>query len=305
MKILKSILIITSVCFFTNIQAQRYQKDKKLKVTETITKELKFNTNSTDNILVVDNIYGSIEVEGYNGNTIKVEVVKTIFADTNEDLQKGKEEIGVKTAQKDEAVYVYMNSPYTKFDLETGNYEHHEFNFSSRRSYKHRKKRMYKYHLDFKIKVPKNSSIDIKAVNKGNIKVENVHGKLLIVHNINGAIDMKNVSGKTDVNALNKDINIVYSENPKEESFYNSLNGDINIKFKDDLDASISYKTMNGGFFTNFDVEKTTPVLKKTSERKNKGTKYKINSSKHFKIGNGNVHLHFDQLNGDAIVKKI
>ena len=38
---------------------------------------------------------------------------------------------------------------------------------------------------------------------------------------------------------------------------------------------------------------------------KNKGTKYKINSSKHFKIGNGNVHLHFDQLNGDAIVKKI
>jgi hypothetical protein len=125
------------------------------------------------------------------------------------------------------------------------------------------------------------------------------------VHNINGAIDMKNVSGKTDVNALNKDINIVYSENPKEESFYNSLNGDINIKFKDGLDASISYKTMNGGFFTNFDVQKTTPVLKKTSERKNKGTKYKINSSKHFKIGNGNVHLHFDQLNGDAIVKKI
>ena len=73
-----------------------------------------------------------------------------------------------------------------------------------------------------------------------------------MVRNINGAIDMKNVSGTTDVNALNKDINITYSENPKEESFYNSLNGDITVKFQDNLDASISYKTMNGGFYTNY-----------------------------------------------------
>lgn len=304
MKHIKSIVIITVCCFITNINAQRNQKDKKIKSTEKITEEYQFNSNSPDNILVVDNIYGSIDVEGYNGNTIQVEVTKTISADSKEDLQLGKDEIGIKSAKKENAVYVYLDSPYSKFDLETGNFEHHEFNFSSRRSYEHRKKRMYKYALDFKIKVPKNASIDIKAVNNGNIRVQNVHGKLLIVRNINGAIDMKNVSGKTDVNALNKDINITYSENPTEESFYNSLNGDINIKFKEGLDASISYKTMNGEFFTNFDVEKTNPIIKSTSERKNKGTKYKVDSNRHFKIGNGNVHLHFDQMNGDAIVKK-
>ena len=304
MKQIKSIIIITICCLITNINAQRNQKDKKLKSTEKITKEYEFNANSPDNILVVDNIYGSIDVEGYNGETIKLEVTKTISADTKEDLELGKNEIGIKSNKKENAVYVYLDSPYSKFDLETGNFEHHEFNFSSRRSYEHRKKRLYKYRLDFKIKAPKNASIDIKAVNNGNITVENIHGKLLIVRNINGAIDMKNVSGKTDVNALNKDINITYSENPTEESFYNSLNGDINIKFKEGLDASISYKTMNGEFFTNFDVEKTNPIIKSTSERKNIGTKYKIDSNRHFKIGNGNVHLHFDQLNGDAIVKK-
>jgi hypothetical protein len=305
MKKIKSILIFTICCFIANINAQKNKKDKKLKAKETIVKEYQFNTNSPDNILVVDNIYGSIDVEGYNGKTIQVEVTKTISADTKKDLQLGKNEIGIKSAKKNNAVYVYLDSPYSKFDLETGNFEHHEFNFSSRRSYEHRKKRMYKYKLDFKIKVPKNASIDIKAVNNGNITVENVHGKLLIVRNINGAIDMKNVSGKTDVNALNKDINITYAKNPTEESFYNSLNGDINIKFKEGLDASISYKTMNGEFFTNFDIEKTIPIIKTTSEKKNKGTKYKINSNRHFKIGNGNVDLHFNQLNGDAILKKI
>jgi hypothetical protein len=286
------------------LSAQRYQKEKKIKKTETIKKELQFSTTSQDNILVLDNVYGSIDVEGYNGSTIQIEVIKTVSADTQEDLQQGMKEIGIKSAAKDDAVYVYLDSPYSRFDLATGVFEHHEFNFSSRRSYKHRKKRMYVYRLDFKVRVPKNASIDVKAVNRGNITVKDVQGKLLIVHNINGAIDMKNVSGKTDVNALNKDINITYAKNPTEESWYRSLNGDINVKFKDNLGATISYKTMNGEFFTNFDVQKTIPKLTKTTEKKNKGTKYKVDSSRHFKIGNGNVHLHFNQLNGDAILKK-
>lgn len=303
MKFLKPIIAGIVLCGITTISAQRYQKDKKLKSTETITKELEFSRVSSDNILVVDNVYGSIDVEGYNGRTVKLEVTKIISADTKEELAKGKEEIGVKSAKKDDALYVYLDSPYSNFDLKTGSFDHREFSFNYRRNYKHRKKRMYKYTLNYKIKVPKNAGIDIKAVNNGNIKVANVHGKLLIVKNINGAIDMTNVSGKTDVNALNEDINITYSKNPTEESWYRSLNGDINIKFKDNLDATISYKTMNGGFYTNFDLEKTTPRFKKVKESRKKGTKYKIASNRHFKIGNGNVHLHFDQLNGDAIVK--
>lgn len=303
MKRLKLCVVLILCGMVSVASAQRY-KDKKYNSKETIKKELTFDRNSPDNIVVVDNVYGSIDVEGYNGSTIQVEVIKTVYADTQSDLQEGKDQIGVKTAKKDDAVYIYMDSPYSRFDLETGQFEHNEYNWGSRRSYKHRKKRMYKYRLDFKVKVPKNASIDVKAVNHGNITVSDVQGKLLIVRNINGAIDMTNVAGQTDVNALNKDINITYAKNPTEESWYRSLNGDINIKFKEDLNASISYKTMNGGFYTNFDVTKTVPVYKTTQQRKNRGTKYKIDSNRQFKIGNGSVHLHFDQLNGDAIVKK-
>ena len=304
MKILKSILLISISCFVSKVDAQGYQNDKKLKETETITRELSFSQISPDNILVVENVYGSIDVEGYSGNTIKIEVIKTISADTNEELQKGKEEIGIKSAKKDDAIYVYLDSPYSHFDLSTGQFEHREFSYNYRKNYKHRTKRMYKYRLDFKIKIPKNTSIDLQAVNRGNITVKDVHGKLLIVNNINGAIDMENVSGTTDVNALNKDINISYSENPKEESFYNSLNGDITIKFQEDLDASITYKTLNGDFYTNFDLSKNSPQFKSTKEYSNNKTKYKVNATKQFKIGNGKVHLSFNQLNGDAILKK-
>ncbi|WP_075342125.1 DUF4097 family beta strand repeat-containing protein [Tenacibaculum agarivorans] len=304
MKFIKTIIITSILGIGSWVQAQNYHIDKKLKSEETLKKELEFTRNSSENILVVDNVYGSIKVEGYNGSKILVEVKKKVYADTKEDLEKGKQEIGIKTEKLEDAIYVYLDSPYSYFDKETGMFEHREFSYNSRRSYKHRKKRNYKHRLDFSIKVPKNTSIDLQAINKGDVIVENVHGKLLIAHNINGPIDLINVSGKTDVNALNKDINITYTENPKEESWFRSLNGDINIKFKEGLDAIISYKTLNGKFYTNFPIEKTTPKIIKLSERKKRGTKYKIDTNSHFKIGKGNVHLHFDQLNGDAIVKK-
>lgn len=305
MKTIQLMITVALFCLISKVNAQKYQEDKKLKSIEKIIKEYQVNSNSPDNILVVDNVFGSIDVEGYNGITIQVEVTKIVTANTQEDLHMGKDEIGIKSNQNRDAIYVYLDSPFTHFDTKTGKFDYREFGYNYRKSYPHRKKRMYSYNLDFKIKVPKNTGLDVKTVNNGNIYITNVHGKLLLVRNINGAIDMKNVSGKTDVNALNKDINITYSKNPTEESFYNSLNGDINILFKNDLDASISYKTMNGNFYTNFDVEKTKPIIKTTSERKNKGTKYKVNSNKHFKIGKGNVHLHFNQLNGDAILKRI
>ncbi|MFY0604690.1 MAG: hypothetical protein JXQ93_12175 [Flavobacteriaceae bacterium] len=304
MKLVKLYSMLLIFGCVATLSAQRYQKEKKFKKEETLKKELRFTKLSPDNILVLDNVYGSIDVVGYNGSTIQIEVLKTVSADTQEDLTQGMKEIGIKSATKDDAVYVYLDSPYSRFDLENGTFEHHEFNFSSRRSYKHRKKRMYRYRLDFKVKVPKNVSIDVKAVNRGDITVKDIQGKLLIVHNINGKIDMTNVAGKTDVNALNKDINITYAKNPTEESWFRSLNGDINVRFKAGLGATISYKTMNGDFYTNFDVEKTTPKITRAKVRKSKGTKYKIDSNRHFKIGNGNVQLHFNQLNGDAIIKK-
>ncbi|WP_299674989.1 DUF4097 family beta strand repeat-containing protein [uncultured Tenacibaculum sp.] len=303
MKTIKiSLLILFLNTLFIN--AQYLKGEKKYNQVETIKEEYQFLEQSPDNIVVIDNVYGSIDVEGYNGKTIKIEVVKKVSADTKQDVAEGMQEIGVKSAKKGDAVYIYMDSPYSKFDLETGNFQHHEFNFGSRRNYKHRKKRMYKYRLDFKVKVPKNVSIDVKAINKGNITVDNVHGKLLIVHNVNGAIDMTNVSGQTDVNALNKDINITYAKNPTKESWFKSLNGDINVLFKNGLNAEISYKTMNGNFYTNFDVEKTEPQVSKIKQNSKRGVKYKLNIRKNFKIGNGKIPFHFDQLNGDAIVKK-
>lgn len=289
MKFLKSITMIFVFCCSLVTTAQ--------KSTEKIKKEVAFNSISKENTLYVDNIHGGVEVEGYNGKTIIIEVVKTITGKSSEIVAKGKREINLKVEKRGTKIYAYSDSPYTFFDLESGEYSHRE-NWNHKRS-----RRRYRYSLDFKIKVPKNVSIDVSTVNDGNIYVENIHGEYLSANNVNGAITLKNVSGTTDVNALNKDINIVYAKNPIKESWYRSLNGDINIKFKNDLNANVSHRTMNGGFYTNYSVSNLAPKIVKEKIRKSKGIKYKIRSKGQFKIGNGGVQLNFDQLNGDTIVK--
>lgn len=267
------------------------------KSTETIKKEVQFNSLSKNNTFYVDNMHGAIEVEGYNGKTIIIEVTKTITGKTSEIVAKGKREINLKVVKRGNKIYAYSNSPYTSFNPETGSYSHRE-NWNSRRS-----RRKYEYSLDFKIKVPKNVSIDVSTVNDGDIYVQNMHGEYLSANNVNGAITLKNVSGTTDVNALNRDINIVYTKNPTKESWYRSLNGDINIKFKGSLNANVSHRTMNGGFYTSYAVSNLAPKIVKEQIRKSKGVKYKIRSKGQFKIGDGGVQLNFDQLNGDTIVK--
>ncbi len=290
MKFLKPIITIIVCCCTIIVSAQRS--------TETIQKEVQFNSSSKENTFYVNNMNGDIEVEGYNGKTIQIEVVKTIRGKSEEIVAKGKREINLKIAQRGNKIYAYSNSPYTNFDIETGEYNHKEnWNFRYRR-------RHYKYSLDFKIKVPKNISIDVSTVNDGDIYVKNVHGESITADNINGAITLKNVSGTTDVNALNKDITIVYTKNPTKESWYKSLNGDIKITFQGELNANVSHRTMNGGFYTNYSVSELTPQIVQEKVRKSKGVKYKVRSKGQFRIGNGGVQLNFDQLNGDTIVKK-
>ena len=264
---------------------------------ETITKDLSLKASASQSTLVVQNVNGPIQVEAYQGNTIKLEVEKTIEARKEENVELGKREIGIKIEEKGNKIFVYLDSPWTYFNIETERFRHREnYDWDDRK---------YHYFLDFKIKVPKNLNLKLATMNQGDIHVKNVQPNEVIVSNLNGAITLDNITGRTDVNALNKDINISYSANPKDDSRYNSLNGDINITVKQDLNADVTFKSLNGDFYTNFDTVKVNPQMTKKTLKNGKGVKYKLNAKDAFKIGSGGIKLDFNLLNGDVTVKKI
>jgi hypothetical protein len=203
---------------------------------ETIKEEKQFPTSSADNLLVVNNIEGFVKVEGYSGNTVQIEGNLRIIGNNQRQLDQAKSELSMKVATKDDIIYVYLDSPDIDFNINTGRYEHNQ-KWSNKR---------YKYDLDITVKVPRNTNIEISAINGGVVEARNIDAKNINVSNINGAITLENISGKTYANALNKDINISYSKNPTEDSTFKSLNGDINLQLKQGLNADISFKGLNG-----------------------------------------------------------
>ena len=298
MKTIKmGILLIATLCC-GSISAQKFQ--------ETFNKEVSSFNDTSEKLLVVKNIYGHINVESYDGKTVKIEIEKIIKARSSENLELGKKEISLEIKQKDNTIYAYMNSPYTHFDIETGSFDYsHNNGRNWCCNYGDKQNKInYKYHLNLKVKVPKNVSIKLSTVNDGDIFVENVQANGISVSNINGAITMKNVAGKMDVNSINKDINITYAKNPTKDSTYKSINGDITIIYPHDLNANVVFKSFNGDLYTSFESTVLAPEIEKTEDKNGRGAKIKVGAKARYQIGQGGAVLDFNAFNGDVILKK-
>ena len=265
---------------------------------ETIEKEIGLDAGIDKSTLIVQNVNGPIQVEAYSGNKILLVVKKVVKASKQENLEIGKQEIDVKIEKRDSRVFIYLDSPWTNYDFEKERYSHKE-NYNGDYNPK------YSYYLAFDIKVPRSLNLKLGTMNDGDIYVKDVQPQEVVVNNLNGAITLDNISGKTDVNALNKDINITYNGKPSGDSKYNSLNGDINITVKESLNADVTFKSMNGDFYTNFDTVKLSPQTSSKKTKNGKGIKYKLDTKEAFRIGSGGTKLDFNLLNGDVTVKKI
>lgn len=262
---------------------------------EVIKKELSYEDSSGDKMLEVQNLNGSIAVEGYDGNTVLVTVEKTISASNTTNLELGKKEIGIKVINQGDKIIIYPDVPNMHY--KDGRFTNINCGRWEESSYEHT--------LNFKVRIPKNSKLKVGAINNGEIHVKNTRGSFIEANNINGGIELSNVTGQTKVHCINGEVSISYADNPKVASTYYSLNGDINITYQKGLSADITFKSMNGELFTDFDIAKQyAKTIKDDSEQK-KNTKYKYESKPVVQIGQGGLSFDFETLNGDVIIKKI
>ena len=266
-------------------------KAQQKEFSEKISKEVPF-ANTSENTLIIKNVFGSISVEGYDGDKVVMEVKRTIKAKTTSNLELGKKELQLMVTSDANRIILRPDAPYIEFDDE-----------SLRYNWCNRKELSYEHSLDFEVKVPRSVKIHVSAVNNGEVLVKDMEGSYIEVSNINGGITLDNVSGKTDLHCINGDVSITYGNNPSKASKYYSLNGDINVKYQHELSANVSFKTMNGELFTDFDVARQFTETKRSSE--NNKARFKYEATPKLQIGNGDVALDFETLNGNVYLKKI
>lgn len=290
---MKQVIVVAVLLGFLGTQSAKAQKEE---FKENIKKELSFSGDTADRTLVVRNINGSITVQGYEGTTVLLEVERIIRARNSEQLAVGKSEIGLETLVEGSQIIARVKGPCINWGGHGG------FRFQNcdcDREFG------YDFTFNFKVKIPYRTNLNVNTINDGEVLVQNTRGNTIKAGNINGGIALENITGQTEVNAINGEVNISYATNPTASSTYYSLNGDITITYQRNLSAAIAFKSMNGELYTDFDIAKQYARTSKTASRKGDRPKYKFESRPIVQIGKGELAHDFETLNGNVIIKKI
>lgn len=261
---------------------------------ETISKEMRFSSNSPENVLFVENIIGSVEVEMHNSDLVLFEVEKIIRSKNQDDLKKAIEELSVEFSLKGDSILSYLKAPFINSKNHKGN-----------RSVNIDRNVDYEFEFNYRIKVPKNTNVNISTVNGETVKVSNLTAKSIIARNVNGSVELDKVSAEVNAKTVNGDIIVNYSNNGS--SIAETVNGDIEVHYMEPLSAVISFSSLHGDLYTDLDSLQMLPGQVEENKRtKGSKTTYTINKNSGFKTGDGKgqVDLNLKTLNGDVIVKK-
>lgn len=281
--------IIMTLCMISllsvmNLHADRYRVEEK----EKIQKTLKFQDSSKPKALMIDNIFGAIDVEGYSGQDVKLLVFKTIKGRTKEKIQDAKEEVTLDITEDGNTIDLYVDGPFRCCD-EWGN----------RNRWRNPG---YQVHLDFELKVPYKTNLFLKTVNDGEITVKNVEGDFE-VKNVNGRIEMTEIAGGGDAHTVNGEITVFFKKNPESDCSFHTVNGDVEISFQKNLSANFRLKTFNGDAYSDFSVIHLPSKKAVKGFRKGKYV-YKSNRFIGVQVGKGGPEIKMDTLNGDLLIAK-
>jgi hypothetical protein len=247
---------------------------------ETIEKKFVLSGTAAGKV-IVDNVEGSIQVTGRPGSEIRLVARPRLRADSPEKAAEARRDVSLDISQDANTVRLYVDGPFRCRD---GGIRMHG-------------RQGYQVRYDFELQVPPDTTVSLKTVNDGEIKVEGTAGDY-DVENINGGIQMAEVSGSGRVYALNGRVHVLFRENPRAASSFGSLNGEVRVSFQPGLAADLRFKTFNGGVFTDFPVT-YLPVQAAAGERRDGKFVYKSNEWSSVRVGRGGPELSFDAFNGN------
>lgn len=284
------LLIILTFAFSGTFVSTKTLGEENMKVVEKekIERTLHFQDLSQAKEVRIDNIFGSIAVEGFNGKDVQLVVHKTIKARNNEKILKAREEVKLDIREESNTIDLYVDGPFRNRDEEG----RHSGRWDPG----------YRVHYDFEIKVPRQTNLSLKTATDGKIHVENVEGKFDIKH-ANGRIDLIEVAGSGHAHTANGDVQVIFSKNPESDCSFKTVNGDVTVSFQKNLSADFRLKTFHGDGYSDF------PITYLPSRPAQKGHEdgrfvYKSDRFVGVRVDRGGPEILMDTLNGDLLIQK-
>lgn len=238
--------------------------------------------------IVIDNIYGDVEVESSNDSKVYLSVVIQMTANSEQLLTKAKNELQLGEKKTSDSLLFFTKAPFAK-RCKWGNYTGYDIKDEPK----------YQFKYQYKLKVPKDVMLEVKTINKGDVLIENIDGPVKAC-NVNGEVAIKNARQVLQASTVNGDVTISFLESPKESIDFNTVNGDFNFDLPQNFSAKVYFNSMHGDLYTSFDYKKMIPKIEKNEEN---GT-YKIGTKTGVEIGSGGPELSFRNINGNVYLNK-
>ncbi len=214
----------------------------------------------------VSNVNGSIVIEAWDRNEVKLEYVKT--ADTRERLAN----LEVKISSKPDSLKIetdYHN------DWQNGNWNCNK---------------NCKLEVQYKLTVPRTAVLnEIETVN-GSVSISNMTN-FTKANAVNGNVKATNLRGKAEIDTVNGTTEVDFdSLNSDSRITLSTVNGRVNLMIPSDADATIKADTVNGSISNDFGL----PIRK---------GKY-VGRDLYGKVGDGSVKINLDSVNGGLNIQR-
>lgn len=281
---MKNILSIGCLLLFVLAHGGEYKDSK------TISK--KISVDEEINWVEIRNYSGNVTVKEGKSNKVEFEVVITVIAESQSQLEKGMNELNVVDFIKRDRIKVGMKAPFLRDWWVDGDWT--EMNQT--------RWPRYDYTYDFTVLMPKGLSVEASTVNQGDVLIEGITGDVE-VNNINGDVDVLGATNVIDAGSINGHIYITFEKNPTRDSQFKTINGDIKLTLDKGLDTRVFFESMNGEMYSSFDFEYLDPAVEIVKSSNSERVKYKINEKTGIQIGSGGPELIIKTLNGNMYLK--
>jgi len=161
--------------------------------------------------------------------------------------------------------------------------------------------------VDLTIQVPFNTSLKLKCLNDGDIKVERVTGEV-DADDLNGGVKLLNISGAVVAHSLNEDVIVTLDKvTPGKSMSFSTMNGDVDVTMPADVKARVKLKSDNGEIYSDFDVHpEANPSSPKIAETHGKDGRFRVQFDKvtYGSINGGGPEMQFTTFNGKIYLRK-
>ena len=166
----------------------------------------------------------------------------------------------------------------------------------------HREFEGYIVKMDFQFRVPRDIDVKVKTVNEGRVLVRDINGSF--VRNVNGDVEMDNISGSGTARTVNGPVKVSFRQNPRENSDFRTINGDVDLRFAQGLAADFRFKTFNGSIYSDFPV---TALPVRAIQEEHHGAKVVFHADRYtgVRVNSGGPEIRVENLNGEIVFLKI